>query len=521
MRRQGRFKQLLAMGLAGLLAGSFGVHARADTETGNLPGGTSIEVSIDSPSDGAVMAGPTADVPVTGTAAVGQGVPFADTALVYVIDASASTDFASNPGCGGDQNGDAHLDRVLDCEILAARTLNQDAVAKGTVGEVGVVAFADLGASGDVGPAAGDQIITGPATDSNSANGADVEEVLTSAFSGAGGGRLERFTLKSVSSSTNFEAGVQRACDVAAASTKLNKIVLFMSDGVASTGGNAIDDLPCASPATFHTFAVGSSSSCDLDNSGLGSLRGIAEATGGTCTQVTEVTQLPSLVPSVIGSSITQLTMTVDGGLPQDITTASSPTLPQAGPASVSYGPVSVNGLTVGTHTICVTTHGSDGGGNGSVTDCHSVSVVEVAPPDDGCTLTQGYWSTHSERGPASLHETWVKLSSGADTPFFGSGESYYDALWKAARGNAYWILAAQYIAAELNGLNSADLSAVQSQFDEATNLFASYSLAEVTAMTHADPVRQRFIELSDALDDFNNGVTGPGHCDDLESQQQ
>ena len=47
---------------------------------GNLPGGTSISVAINTPANGAVLQpGP---VTVTGTAAVGTGVPVANTSLI-------------------------------------------------------------------------------------------------------------------------------------------------------------------------------------------------------------------------------------------------------------------------------------------------------------------------------------------------------------------------------------------------------------------------------------------------------
>ena len=78
--------------------------------------------------------------------------------------------------------------------------------------------------------------------------------------------------------------------------------------------------------------------------------------------------------------------------------------------------------------------------------------------PDGGCTLTPGYWKTHSTYGPAPYDETWALV--GEDTPFFLSGQSYYDVLWTSPAGNAYYNLSFHYIAAELNDLNGADFSA-------------------------------------------------------------
>ena len=80
--------------------------AAAAATSGSLPGGTNISVDVVSPADGATVNGPA--VPVSGTASVGQGAPVANTALIYVLDVSGSTDQAG--GCGGDQNGDGMVD---------------------------------------------------------------------------------------------------------------------------------------------------------------------------------------------------------------------------------------------------------------------------------------------------------------------------------------------------------------------------------------------------------------------------
>src|SRR6266508_2063731 len=92
---------------------------------GSLPGGTSISVDITAPPDGATVNGP--NVPVTGTASVGQGEPVPNTGLIYSIDGSGSTVDPAGGDCGPDQNpGDpeAAEDEIIDCEIAAVLTLN-------------------------------------------------------------------------------------------------------------------------------------------------------------------------------------------------------------------------------------------------------------------------------------------------------------------------------------------------------------------------------------------------------------
>lgn len=143
---------------------------------------------------------------------------------------------------------------------------------------------------------------------------------------------------------------------------------------------------------------------------------------------------------------------------------------------------------------------------------------VEV-PCLGGCTLTPGYWKTHSQKGPAPYDDTWALLDATLQEGkiFFLSGQSYYQVLWTPPQGgNAYYILAHAYIAAELNFLNEADpTSEVQAAFNEATEKFKLYTPAQLAAMKGkgGTDTRARFIALAGILDGYNNGLTGPGHC--------
>jgi hypothetical protein len=143
---------------------------------------------------------------------------------------------------------------------------------------------------------------------------------------------------------------------------------------------------------------------------------------------------------------------------------------------------------------------------------------------EDGCTLTQGYWKTHSHNGPAPEDDAWFALgdvdndgtSEGADEPFFLSGKTYYQVLWTPPAGNVYYVLAHQYIAAQLNILNGADVPVgVQTAFDSATALFETYTPAQVAAAKGptGNTLRSMFTSAAMILDDYNNGLTGPGHC--------
>ena len=126
---------------------------------------------------------------------------------------------------------------------------------------------------------------------------------------------------------------------------------------------------------------------------------------------------------------------------------------------------------------------------------------------EGGCSLTPGYWKTHSSFGPAPYDDTWALL--GENTPFFLSGKTYYQALWTSPQGNAYWILAHAYIAAVLNGLNGADTSAVTGNIMWAAGFFGSHTPS--SSLTKAE--RAVVIYNAGVLDSYNNGLIGPGHC--------
>ena len=90
--------------------------------------------------------------------------------------------------------------------------------------------------------------------------------------------------------------------------------------------------------------------------------------------------------------------------------------------------------------------------------------------------------------------------------------------LWTSPAGNAYYNLAHQYIAAELNGLNDASFDDVQEAFDEATALFEAYTPEEVKNLKGKD--RKAFIDLTETLTEYNEGIIGPGHCSEDASSE-
>lgn len=145
-------------------------------------------------------------------------------------------------------------------------------------------------------------------------------------------------------------------------------------------------------------------------------------------------------------------------------------------------------------------------------------SAEETPPPSEGgCTYTQGYWKNHTKYGAPRRDDTWDKIGpQGEDTEFFLAEASYLEVMKTAPKkGNAYYILAPQYIAAKLNILNGASApEEVQDAISGSEALFSEYTPAEIERLKGNDPLREQFLEYADLLDKYNNGVIGPGHCD-------
>ena len=101
-------------------------------------------------------------------------------------------------------------------------------------------------------------------------------------------------------------------------------------------------------------------------------------------------------------------------------------------------------------------------------------------------------------------------VSEGPDETFYLSGQSYYEVLWTEPAGNAYYILAHAYIAAQLNGLDGASsTAAVDAALDWAETFFMTYEPADPLSKS----VRAKVVGKAEILDSYNNGLIGPGHC--------
>ena len=137
-----------------------------------------------------------------------------------------------------------------------------------------------------------------------------------------------------------------------------------------------------------------------------------------------------------------------------------------------------------------------------------------------GCTLTQGYWKTHNDsfKGGAPTDDEWFTLFPvlGEDTIFYLSEMSWFDVFWTAPKGNAYYNLAHQYVAARLNVSNGASVpTEVQDALNDATAFFEANTPDDFNALPKKSQERKDVLTWAGILGSYNEGAIGPGHCDE------
>lgn len=156
-------------------------------------------------------------------------------------------------------------------------------------------------------------------------------------------------------------------------------------------------------------------------------------------------------------------------------------------------------------------------GDNGEDEAVIDVTVTQLCEPQ-GCTYTQGYWKTHVNYAPkpqfAKKRDATWNLIDGAGTLnenaiFYLSGKTYINVMWTSPAGNAYYILAHQFIAAKLNVLDGASGAAIAAELAQAEALFTQYGPSHNYWKNNKNAVTT----LAGKLAAYNEGKTGPGHC--------
>lgn len=151
----------------------------------------------------------------------------------------------------------------------------------------------------------------------------------------------------------------------------------------------------------------------------------------------------------------------------------------------------------------------------------HFEFTTEPPPPDSGCTLTIGYWKTHAGFGPQAdvvtpLLPIWLGTPGGAESYQVTTAAMAVDFLSQNAYGdqsNGITKLYAQLLGAKLNGENGADLTDVAAVIAAADAFLANNNYLDWEGLSDAD--KDMVLGWHDMLDDYNNGLIGPIHCED------
>ena len=369
--------------------------AVAGTNSTTLANGADLSVTVSNPTTGDTFLVPTGsttvDVPIGGSASIGQGEP--NVHWTYVVDVSGST----GSGCG------AAGGTVLDCEKDAVTNLNTEIATDGSGLDVGLAIFGSTGASADMKADGGDQLLTTPADPG-------VGTVINSIVVGG----MSQFTPRSVGSATSFPAGMAAALNSVAASSAASKNVVFLSDGFSGTGTlanfNARLAALDAAGATIYSFAVGSGSSCT--GGSVGTLQAMADATGGTCTNVPDPATLPDIVKNVTDTEMTGVGLEVDTASTSFDTITVAP--PFDGPGSTDFTATAAD-QAPGSHKVCASATGtgpkSDSTSEKTVTQCETYDVYAFALTPETATNELGTDNEHTVtatvQGPAGKLAGW------------------------------------------------------------------------------------------------------------------
>lgn len=146
--------------------------------------------------------------------------------------------------------------------------------------------------------------------------------------------------------------------------------------------------------------------------------------------------------------------------------------------------------------------------------DFSANQVCSTAPcggGDHNCTLTQGYWKTH---GPVGCVEgnntnTWATTSLTLGNHVYTDAE-LCSILNQPAAGNGLLTLAHQLIAAKLNIAAGADGSSVSAAIAAADALIGDLVIPPVGTDSLSTAATASLVTT---LTNFNEGTTGPGHC--------
>lgn len=127
--------------------------------------------------------------------------------------------------------------------------------------------------------------------------------------------------------------------------------------------------------------------------------------------------------------------------------------------------------------------------------------ILGTTPPAQNCTYTQGYWKNHEL--------AWPVTSLTLGTVNYSAAQ-LLQILNEPAQGRKIVILAHQLIAAKLSIANGAEASAIAATIASADALLGIKVVPPIGTGTLTNNPATGY---ANTLDDFNNGLLGPGHC--------
>ncbi|WP_204287408.1 hypothetical protein [Microbispora amethystogenes] len=141
-----------------------------------------------------------------------------------------------------------------------------------------------------------------------------------------------------------------------------------------------------------------------------------------------------------------------------------------------------------------------------------TVTVNCTTPPPAGCTLTIGYWKNHTQAMAPKL-PIWLGTPSGQSSQkVTTTNEAVAILNFNGAASNGINKLRGQLLAAKLGIAGGADGSAVSGSIADADAFLATHAPSSWNSLSKAE--RNDVNLLATTLDNYNNGIIGPGHCD-------
>jgi hypothetical protein len=139
----------------------------------------------------------------------------------------------------------------------------------------------------------------------------------------------------------------------------------------------------------------------------------------------------------------------------------------------------------------------------------------------DGCTYGKGYWKNHAGFGPqddevSQLLPIWLGDDAGAKSMAVEDAQTAVDILQQHTYGdpsNGITKLYAHLLTTKLNIVNFANPEDIHETVAEADAFLADHDWNDWDSLDKND--MKMVLKWKDMLEDYNEGMTGPGSCDD------